>query len=755
MRIRTINKIKNLGFLFSNYTKKSDLPDFKQHNIVYGSNGSGKTTLSRLFGGVGDSAEDLEYEIEDETGKKYKQGEVFPQKIRVFNQDYIQKNVNILEGRAKSISILLGEQNKELITAIENDKKILNGDPSDRSKPGKILLREESLRESDRKSVARDGKFTDVAKTIGAAIGGNALRDYRKPQAEKDFAAISTKTELSEEDLKKVTDSAKQESLALVDNLALLKIRIDETDLDVATLLESSITESRDLLCKTVESEVIARLIANKDISEWVEQGIRIHANYKSDACEYCQQKIPTERIEQLKRHFNETDKKLKNDIDILISKINKVNQSIQALNVPDKVRFYKDLQEPYVALVSKYDSSKLQVLSDITNLIEELKSKKNRTTESLTLGINPDLADFSAILLEINQTIDKHNQNTSGFDQIKKNAIQKIKTHYLSTIYDEVKKYDAEKVKLSEGVKLLGTEIEEVRKRIAENESKVSSDHKACEIINENLIVFLGHKELSFVPDAKKEAVTGYIIMRGNEPAVYLSEGEKTAIAFVYFVVHLGDKDFSVKDGIVVIDDPISSLDSNSIYQAFSFLKNTVKECNQVFIFTHNFDFLKLLINWRKHAGGAGYYMIKNHFPDNIRQAYIDEMDKELYKYESEYHYLFKLLKQLISEQDDTIAKAYPVPNIARKVWDTFLMFAVPSGDSTQYKKMEKLKAKGFDAQKLDAIYKFTNDLSHITGAGFNPALVAETKNVVSILFEMMKAILPDHFEFLDEATN
>ncbi len=232
------------------------------------------------------------------------------------------------------------------------------------------------------------------------------------------------------------------------------------------------------------------------------------------------------------------------------------------------------------------------------------------------------------------------------------------------------------------------------------------------------------------------------------------MSEGEKTAIAFVYFVVHLGDRDFDNKNGIVVVDDPISSLDSNSLFQAFSFLKNSVKESGQVFIFTHSFDFLRLLINWRKHAGGAGYFMIKNYFSDGVRTAQLEHMDKELCEYESEYHYLFKLLKQLRDEQDGTIAKAYPVPNIARKVWDTFLMFSVPSGKSN-YKKMDDLKTSGFDEQKLDAIYKFTNDQSHITGSGFNPALVPETQKVISELFEMIELIAPTHFRIIDQATN
>jgi hypothetical protein len=66
----------------------------------------------------------------------------------------------------------------------------------------------------------------------------------------------------------------------------------------------------------------------------------------------------------------------------------------------------------------------------------------------------------------------------------------------------------------------------------------------------------------------------------------------------------------------------------------------------------------------------------------------------------------------------------------------------------------MEALKSEGFDAQKLDAIYKFTNDQSHITGGGFDPALVPETQKVLGEIFEMMEAISPDHFRILNAST-
>ncbi len=764
--ITKINKIKKLGLVFDDYAWDSHLPIFKQFNLVYGWNGSGKTTFSRLFDAVGGAPpENLEYEVEDDRGNKYKQGEPFSQKIRVFNQDYIFKNVQILESRAKSISVLLGEENKELLEKIENDKKLLDGDPSstsEQAKSGKALLYARYLREQSRKSAEKDNKFTEIAKTIGAAIGGNALRYYRRPDAEKDFSALKAKEELSEEELQKNSLLIKQDSLPQIDRIVVGKISSDGEEVEVADFLKLIHGSAQALLRKTVDSEIIARLASHGDISEWVEAGFHLHKKHASSVCEYCLQEIPAVRIQQISRHFSEADRKLKDELDGLMGQLQGAYSLIDALNIPEKDRFYPELRASFETAASNFRTSKQKILASITRFLEELKGKKSKTTEVLVLKSKPEISECTAKIGKINEIIVLHNKTSSDFDMVKKKAADKVKTHYLSTIFDGVQSILGEIEKLSQDIKLLGDEIDTIKERISKNMAIVSSDHKACEEINKKLATFLGHQELTFVPQTEKKAdregnekevVVGYKIMRGEKPAVYLSEGEKTAIAFVYFVVHLGDQDFNAADGIVVIDDPISSLDSNSLYQAFSFLKNAVKNATQVFILTHSFDFLKLLMNWRRSDGGAGYYMIKNNFPNNVRRAYLDKMDKELCEYESEYHYLFKLLKQLRDEQDDSIAKAYPVPNIARKVWDTFLMFSVPNGKSP-YKKMEELKAAGRDAQKLDAIYKFTNDQSHITGSGFNPALVPETKKVIKELFEIMAEVAPDHFRVLNQAT-
>jgi len=104
---------------------------------------------------------------------------------------------------------------------------------------------------------------------------------------------------------------------------------------------------------------------------------------------------------------------------------------------------------------------------------------------------------------------------------------------------------------------------------------------------------VFDGTARMQFVLEKNE------IVIRESVPAKSLSEGERTAIGFVYFVTQLKDENFDPEKGIVVVDDPISSLDANSQFQAFSFLKTATNQAGQLFLFTHNFDFLKLILGF------------------------------------------------------------------------------------------------------------------------------------------------------------
>ena len=80
-----------------------------------------------------------------------------------------------------------------------------------------------------------------------------------------------------------------------------------------------------------------------------------------------------------------------------------------------------------------------------------------------------------------------------------------------------------------------------------------------------------------------------GYALTRGGQPVSNVSEGERTAIAFLYFLKSLQDKDFDMEKGIVVIDDLVSSLDANALFSAFGYMKertrNVVRRLLEAFL--------------------------------------------------------------------------------------------------------------------------------------------------------------------------
>ena len=62
----------------------------------------------------------------------------------------------------------------------------------------------------------------------------------------------------------------------------------------------------------------------------------------------------------------------------------------------------------------------------------------------------------------------------------------------------------------------------------------------------------------------------------------------------------------------------------------------------------------------------------------------------------------------------------------------------------------MKDYKNQNLTKIKKVAIYKFVNDQSHITGAGFDPSLVPETQKCVGYLLELMETTFKDHYDYL-----
>jgi wobble nucleotide-excising tRNase len=675
----------------------------------------------------------------------FTQGKPYTRKIRVFNSEYVEANIGELEGTLNPIFVI-GEENKTLVGIVEQDEEALQQAEKDHA--------EKSI-ELDQLQKSRGKIFTNIASEITEHTAGTKTRTYRKNNAEAAFAALTDPQILSTEDLAAASKSMKQPAMDKQKPISFGNLALqtgDQSAVPYFTAIQMLEEYISKIVQKSATSIAIQRLVENPEVAQWVEQGVSIHDHTDDNTCEFCQQKIPKERAQALASHFNDSDRKLKEEVDQSLLDLETVRENLQGFALPSKSSFYAEFQEPFSATAEKISSLKLSLLSHLTELTNFLNIKLTRRTESYEVNVpHFDAKPYLQALQDANEVINQHNSQTEKFDQWLQATRDKIEKHFLSRIKKEIAEIDTKIENVDKAIKqfsqgdtdkgVLG--IEALRKRIGENRLKIANSHQAAESLSEKLASFLGRDDLRFEPEGE-----GYRIMRFGRAAKRLSEGEKTAITFLYFVVGLQDQDFNLTQGIVVIDDPISSLDSSSAYQAFSFLKNAVKDARQIFLLTHNFEFLKLLLNWIsavKKKEKTCWMLHCTNTGGTQRETELKPLDKVLLENKNELTYLFKILTEF--ESDGTVSNAYPIPNIARKVLETFL--EQHSTGSSFYKKLENLK---YDETKKAALYKYTNDLSHPTLSGLDPALVGETQTNVKHLLEMIKALAPVHHKALTD---
>lgn len=744
--LTAIKRIRGCG-VFGAFTAAADLPDLARYNIVYGENGAGKTTLSRLLGALeaGEHPEyvELDYRIESQSGPLIK-GQRYGRKVRVFNSDYVEANIGQFHGPLRHI-LIVGKENKALAQEATAEKTMAE-------ERNRAIIAAESAKaklETDRGKI-----FSAIARTIGEATSGSTLRSYRKPDAEKAFAAAQELSSLDTETLETHRATVHQDQLDTI-VLPTLPFQAGETGGparrigDVARELPSIVGA---LLTRTAQSAALRRLVDAPDIAGWVEEGVAIHRAHRSENCEFCAQPLPATRIADLAEHFGVEDQRLKGDIETAIARARALAEGLGALSLPAKTALYAEMRGDYDKACQSVEGCRADLAGQFDAASGLLNNKLLHRATSLSASVDIDAKPLEVALARLAALVERHNRKTADFDRAKADARAQIEHHYLSTIVEQVRDFDrqiaeqqATITKLTDGAEDLPDprSLAALKASYEEKQAKVSSAHAGSAALTERLKTFLGRTDLHF-----ESGVDGYHVQRRGKPAKRLSESEKTAIAFLYFIVQLGDQDFDVAEGVVVIDDPISSMDAGSIYQAFAFLKNAVKDAKQIILLTHNFDFLKLLLNWFRNFRRADrcYLMIICAETETCREASLKPLDALLLNHPTEYNFLFKLLHDFKS--DGTILASYHIPNVARKVLETFLEFHRPAEGSIY----AKLEATTFDLHKKTAIYKFANNLSHPTGKGFDPALVAETQKNVTYLLEMIKEVAPLHFEGLEK---
>ncbi|WP_254448170.1 AAA family ATPase [Burkholderia pseudomallei] len=235
---------------------------------------------------------------------------------------------------------------------------------------------------------------------------------------------------------------------------------------------------------------------------------------------------------------------------------------------------------------------------------------------------------------------------------------------------------------------------------------TQLRDEKRGAEHVNRYLGHFLGHGGLSL--SAVEEANTAtyrFQILRGDQAAYNLSEGECSLVAFCYFLAKLEDIETKGKKLIIYIDDPISSLDSNHIFFVFSLIEN---------ISTHNLEFLKYLKRLSKPAKDSESFLITR----KESSSAIGLMPTYLRNYVTELNYLFG---EIYGCSDANNANThyhsfYNFGNNLRKFLEAFLFFKYPFSSSDRNDHDKRIKMFFYDGTNSQALVeRLTNEFSHL----------------------------------------
>ncbi len=158
----------------------------------------------------------------------------------------------------------------------------------------------------------------------------------------------------------------------------------------------------------------------------------------------------------------------------------------------------------------------------------------------------------------------------------------------------------------------------------------------------------------------------------------------------------------------VIWIDDPISSLDGNHIFFVYSLIKIAIvddEKFEQLFISTHNLDFLKYL---KRLTGGfinknSKFQSYERQFFLVVRQdkvATIQIMPKYLKEYITEFNYLFHQIykcSEMAVVDDSNYTAFYNFGNNARKFLEIYLYYKYPDNSSDVEKMKNSLVVKRY----------------------------------------------------------
>ena len=757
-------EINNFGY-FKDFNWKKDVGNyttditakFSEINIIYGRNYSGKTTLSRIINCLDKKVVHPDYinsnfEIILEDSTSIKSDNLYNTlNVKVYNSDFMKEKLKWFYDKNYGIEpfTILGEKNIDVQNKIENvEKNIEEIDKKIIEKNSEFTSSEKNFKEIKENL---ENKLTEEARKIKENTNYFNVVTYNRKTLTDSFSKIKKNNVeiLTDEEkivLKKQIDEGEKNQISLLGNLEILD--------------ENQINEINQLLKTQIKiTEPIQELLNDFLLETWVRQGKELQKDRKT--CAFCGSILTDEIWEKINKHFN-------NESEIFIKRLGEILEKIKILE--KKLENYEVLNsESIISILTEKVKKELTLFSSTKDKIRKYyldikeKVEKKRDQISSYDEIPVFIFEINEIIDRINFIINEHNEYCKSIEERKKDARKKLLLNEEKELFltlDYAKKYEtqelAEKEKDNKEKELNSLNFEKtklIHEKI-ELERSLKDETKAAELINKYLKDYFGRNDLELKID--KDEKIKFSIYRGTELALNLSEGECSLIAFSYFLATI--KDYEKNDNLILwIDDPISSLDNNQIFFTFGAIDKIIIEhkYNQIFISTHNLDFLKYLKRLKNEKAKVEYFLVEREVKQDRITSKIRKMPSYLKEYVTEFHYLFNEIYKVANSQEccllNTYNQLYNIPNIMRKFLEYYLFYRYPD-NKEPLKNLEKI----FDIEESRSINRIINENSHLTfiDRGWKPFEIPEIQAVARIILEKIKEKDEEQYNALLNAT-
>ncbi|MGL2377367.1 AAA family ATPase [Helicobacter pylori] len=677
-----------------------EMDEFKHYNIIFGNNGCGKTSLTRAFEllipknkHIGkyrtistDESPSIEFECENGSYKIEPNSDIgVPFKVEIYNSDFLHNNAplnsefglkKLDDGTIILEGSVLGEETKEI-----NQLKDFREKVEKRQKKIKdendientlIAKQKSEIKKYDEEIEKIRKKMT--SKTIQIALDEIGINNFYKVSKDK-FKYQEDKLKDLEKDFNELDEAMKKFD-------GLKEMELPKDDQTIKDKLEFLFSFDIDKKAGQVSEKIKEHI--SKVGREFIEKGMKLQKEMPDNACPFCTQKIPHEIIQEYTSYFNESVEKFNQDS---LEMSGTLKKYFNQWNIKEILQSFEKF-EPFMKKdFSKNKESLEKALEQIKVSLEKLQKEVDKKE-----GVKNEkkFQEIDKKLLEIQENIQKHvNETRKILNEKKKQKekLEKLKTELKEARIKKAKhdSYDWQKSKRETEIKLsvlnrgherLNCLLEKIDNKLKKLYEQKRPDIEAINSYLKalNLPKYSLHEDYRIVLNSD--------VLENSKAEMILSDGEKTTLAFAYFLARLKlfYKKEDLKNLVVVIDDPISSLDEQRIYNTSDIVskinqelaEEALKDENkaQVFVLTHNHTFMVRLINMvSKHAR---YFQLER----NQNQLKIVCKNEVVGYFDTFYLLLFKEVYEFAKKEkvQDDFNEAINYGNKVRILLESFL---------------------------------------------------------------------------------